>query len=167
MNRRQTGMGEGVKVWVKENKRRVSFVSLFPSYTGSKVLTGHSCTHLGSWRILLQLPQFPRHISPSHGCRTSTPHFGPSLRESVTGLDISHLIKKERKAVNMDSGRFKNRFCGFIEQWSASNCSWPTRYKDRRETSIASIRVLQTSRNWSNKFILHKCHKQKLVKYFH
>lgn len=79
----------------KKVKEESSRLTLSPSYTGSKDLTGHSCTHLGSWRTLLQLPRFPRRISPSHGCRTSAPGFGPSPRESVTGPEISHLIKKK------------------------------------------------------------------------
>lgn len=97
---------ESANMQVKESKRSVSSVSLSPSYTGSKVLTGHSCTHLGSWRKLLQLPWFPRHISPSHGCRTSAPGFGLNPRESAKGLETSHLIKKSENEVK--SGRFKH-----------------------------------------------------------
>lgn len=101
-------------------KRRVESVSHSPSYTGSKVLTGHSCTHLGSWRTLLQLPRFLRRISPSYGCRTSALGSGLTPRESVTGPEISHLIKVKQSENEVQSSRFIHGCCWFGEHtWLA------------------------------------------------
>lgn len=112
------GETQCISVWIQ--KRRVESVSHSPSYTGSKVLTGHSCTHLGSWRTLLQLPRFLRHISPSYGCRTSARGFGLTPRESVTGPEISHLIKVKQSENEVQSNRFKHGCCWFGEQiWLA------------------------------------------------
>lgn len=119
---------------------------LSPSYTGSKFLTGHSCTHLGSWRTLLRLPRFPRRISPSHGCRASAPDFGLSPRGSVTDPETSHLIKRKMKKTQTEwkwsavRGGLNTAAVARFNTWLAFNWYWPL-----SEKPVVRTQVLQNA----------------------